>query len=31
MAWSLSVSERDLYLSIGGDTLTGPVSHLAVP
>ena len=31
MAWSLSVSERDLYLSIGGDTLTGPVSRLAVP
>ena len=30
MAWSLSVSERDLYLSIGGDTLTGPVSRLAV-
>ena len=30
MAWSLSVSERDLYLSIGGETLTGSVSRLAV-
>ena len=30
MAWSLSVSERELYLSIGGETLTGAVSRLAV-
>ncbi len=30
MAWSLSVSERELYLSTGGETLTGPVSRLAV-
>jgi len=30
MAWSLSVSDRDLYLSIGVDTLSGPVSRHAV-
>jgi uncharacterized protein YaeQ len=30
MAWSLSVSERELYLSTGGETLTGPVSRLAI-
>jgi uncharacterized protein YaeQ len=30
MTWSLSVSERELYLSTGGETLTGPVSRLAV-
>ena len=30
MTWSLSVSERKLYLSTGGETLTGPVSRLAV-
>lgn len=30
MAWSLSVSERELYLTIGGETLTGAVSRLAV-
>ena len=30
MAWSLSVSDRDLYLTIGGDTLTGAVSRHAV-
>jgi uncharacterized protein YaeQ len=30
MAFSLSVSDRDLYLSIGGDTLTGRVSRIAL-
>jgi uncharacterized protein YaeQ len=30
MAWSLSVSGRDLYLTVGGDTLTGAVSRHAV-
>ena len=30
MTWSLSVSERELYLSTGGETLTGPVSRLAI-
>ena len=30
MAWSLSVSDRELYLSTGGKTLTGPVSRLAI-
>ena len=30
MAWSLSVSERELYLSTGGETLTGSVSRLAI-
>jgi uncharacterized protein YaeQ len=27
MAWNLAVSDRILYLSLGGDTLTGPVSR----
>ena len=30
MAWSLSVSDRDLHLSIGVDTLSGPVSRHTV-
>lgn len=30
MAWSLSVSERELYLSTVGETLTGPISRLAI-
>jgi uncharacterized protein YaeQ len=30
MAWHLAVSDRELYLSIGGDTLTGAVSRHAV-
>ena len=30
MAFNLSVSDRDLYLSIGADTLTGPVSRCAI-
>lgn len=30
MTWCLSVSERELYLSTGGETLTGPVSRLAI-
>jgi uncharacterized protein YaeQ len=30
MAFDLSVSDRELYLSIGADTLTGPVSRYAV-
>jgi uncharacterized protein YaeQ len=30
MAFSLSVTDRDLYLSIGSDTLTGRVTHHAV-
>jgi uncharacterized protein YaeQ len=30
MAFSLSVNDRDLYLSIGGDTLTGAVSQHVV-
>lgn len=30
MAFNLSVNDRDLYLSIGADTLTGPVSRYAV-
>ena len=30
MKWSLAVSERELYLSTGGETLTGPVSRLAI-
>jgi len=30
MTFSLSVNDRDLYLSIGADTLTGPVSRCAV-
>ena len=30
MTWSLSVSERELYLSTGGEMLTGPVSRLAI-
>jgi uncharacterized protein YaeQ len=30
MAFSLSVNDRDLYLSIGAATLTGPVSRCAV-
>ena len=30
MAFTLSVSDRDLDLSIGADTLTGPVSRFAV-
>ena len=30
MAFSLSVSDRDLYLSIGGDTLTGRVSRIVL-
>jgi uncharacterized protein YaeQ len=30
MAWSLSVSERELYLSAGGETLTGSISRLAI-
>jgi uncharacterized protein YaeQ len=30
MAFGLSVSDRDLYLSIGGDTLTGRVSRIAL-
>ena len=28
MAFSLSIDERDMYLSIGADTLTGPVIRL---
>lgn len=31
MAFSLSVTDRDLYLSIGSDTLTGTVTRLAIP
>jgi uncharacterized protein YaeQ len=27
MAWNLAVNDRELYLSIGGDTLSGPVSR----
>jgi len=30
MAWSLSVADRDLYLTVGADTLTGAVSRHAV-
>ena len=30
MAFSLSVNDRDLFLSIGADTLTGPVTRCAV-
>jgi uncharacterized protein YaeQ len=30
MAWSVSVSDRELYVSIGVDTLSGPVSRHAV-
>jgi len=30
MAWSLSVSDRDLYVSIDADTFSGPVSRHAV-
>ncbi len=30
MAFNLAVNDRDLYLSIGGDTLTGPVSRYAL-
>jgi uncharacterized protein YaeQ len=30
MAWSVSVSDRDLYVSIGADTFSGPVSRHAV-
>jgi uncharacterized protein YaeQ len=30
MAWSLSVSEGELYLTTAGETLTGPVSRLAM-
>jgi uncharacterized protein YaeQ len=30
MAFSLSINERDLYLSIGDATLTGPVSRCAL-
>jgi uncharacterized protein YaeQ len=30
MAWSVSVSDRDLHVSIGADTLSGPVSRHAV-
>lgn len=30
MAWSVSVSDRDLYVSIGADALSGPVSRHAV-
>jgi len=30
VAWSLSVSDRELYLSIGADTLSGPVSRHSV-
>ena len=30
MAFDLAVNDRDLYLSIGADTLTGPVSRYAV-
>ena len=30
MKWSLAVSERELYLSTGGDTLSGPVSRLSI-
>jgi uncharacterized protein YaeQ len=30
MAFNLAVSDRDLYLSIGADTLTGPVSRYAL-
>ena len=30
MAWSLSVTDRDLYLTVGADTLTGAVSRHAV-
>jgi uncharacterized protein YaeQ len=31
MAFSLSVTDRDLYLSIGSDTVTGTVTRLAIP
>jgi uncharacterized protein YaeQ len=30
MAFDLSVSDRELYVSIGGDTVTGPVTRYAV-
>jgi uncharacterized protein YaeQ len=30
MAWTLSVSDRELYLSVGGDTLSGSVSRHAL-
>jgi uncharacterized protein YaeQ len=30
MAWRLAVSDRELYLSIGADTLSGPVSRHTV-
>jgi uncharacterized protein YaeQ len=30
VAWSLSVQDRELYLSTGGDTLSGPVSRHTV-
>jgi uncharacterized protein YaeQ len=30
MAFNLAVNDRDLYLTIGADTLTGPVSRYAV-
>jgi hypothetical protein len=30
MAWNLAVNDRELYLSIEGDTLSGPVSRYAL-
>jgi hypothetical protein len=31
MAFSLSVSDRELYVSIGSEQLTGAVVQLAIP
>ena len=31
VAFSVSITDRELYVSIGSDTLTGPVTRLAVP
>src|SRR5262245_19347864 len=30
MVWELSISERELFLSTGGETLTGPVTRLVI-
>jgi uncharacterized protein YaeQ len=30
MAWTLAVNDRELYLSVGGETLSGPVSRHAL-